>query len=411
MTQIYPFRPYLVTPTEIANVAAPPYDSMSVQQRAAFGVDHPNNFINAMRSIEEFPDDQRPSLDQVLQQNSDALERLLREGFFALEPEHSYFVYQLQVNDHVQTGVVAEVPLAEFQAGLIRQHEDTRSGHEDRLFDYLGVVGANSSPICAAYPTDPEIDDIVAGITADSPWLDYTDDLEVCQRIWRVSDAKIQSALEECFERIAVLYLTDGHHRIASAARHAKIRNLQKDVDGPWNYLLMDLLPAEQLQILPFNRCVYDLGDLSEQAFLKSLSEVFSLEPWDIDGPGFRGPRSRGEFVLLLGGEGYRLAIDPKQVPDHPVDGLDVSILQNLVLEPLLGIHDPRADPRLEYVTGESGMEGLRQQWQLGWQLVFACYPPSLEQLMAVADADLRMPPKSTCFDPKARPGIFVRRC
>ena len=411
MTQIYPFRPYLVEPAQVAGVATPPYDSMSPDERAVFSAGHPDNFINAMRSIEEFPNDQRPSLDELLRQNADALDRFLQNRFFVREPESGIFVYQLRVSDHVQTGIVAEVPLTEYQAGLILRHEDTRTDHEDRLYDYLEVVGANSSPICAAYRMDPEIESIVAGITAKTPWLDYTDDLQVCQRIWRVRDAKIHSALQRCFGRIPVLYLTDGHHRIASAARHAERRKATTNVDGPWDYLLMDLFPAEHLRILPFNRCVRDLGNLSKEKFLERLAKTFSLEPLDLDGSGFRGPRSRGEFILLLDGQGYRLVVNSTQVPDHPVDGLDVSLLQNLVLEPLLGIRDPRADSRLDYVTGELGMEGLRRRSQSGWQLVFACYPPSFEQLMAVADAGLRMPPKSTCFDPKARSGIFVRRC
>jgi uncharacterized protein (DUF1015 family) len=350
-------------------------------------------------------------LDELLHQNAAVLARLLGDGSFVLEPQPGFFVYQLRCQDHMQTGIVAEVPLSDYHAGVIRGHEDTQSDHEDHLYEYLNVVGANSSPICAAYPGDAAIDEAVSDITRDPAWLDFTDDYGVIQKIWRVTDRETQLTLESLFQKVTVIYLTDGHHRVVSGARHADRRNAQHSTDGPWNYLLMVLFPVAQMRILPFNRCIRNLGDLSAKDLLGALAKVFSVDVCTPDELGLKGPRRRGEFVLLMDNQYYRLAIPPQRVPTHPVEALDVSLLQSLVFEPLLGISDPRSDPRLDYVTGESGLEGLRQRCRSGWRLSFACYPPSFAELMAVADAGLRMPPKSTCFDPKARSGIFVRRC
>ena len=411
MTQIRSFQPYLAAPAKVTQVASPPYDSMPPEERAAFGASHPENFINAIRSIEEFPDNDGLSLDELLHQNAAVLARLLGDGSFVLEPQPGFFVYQLRCQDHMQTGIVAEVPLSDYHAGVIRGHEDTQSDHEDHLYEYLNVVGANSSPICAAYTGEAAIDEVVSDITRDPAWLDFADDYGVIQKIWRVTDRETQLRLESLFQKVTVIYLTDGHHRVVSGARHADRRNAQHSTDGPWNYLLMALFPAAQMRILPFNRCIRNLGDLSAKDLLGALAKVFSVDVCTPDELGLQGPRRRGEFVLLMDDQYYRLAIPPQRVPTHPVEALDVSLLQSLVFEPLLGISDPRSDPRLDYVTGESGLEGLRQRCRSGWRLSFACHPPSFSELMAVADAGLRMPPKSTCFDPKARSGIFVRRC
>ena len=411
MTQIRSFQPYLAAPARVTEVASPPYDSMQPEERAAFGARHPENFINAIRSIEEFPDSDRLSLDELLHQNSTVLEKLLGDGSFVLESQPGIFVYQLCCQDHMQTAVVAEVPLSDYYAGSVRGHEDTRPDHEDHLYEYLNVVGAVSSPICAAYPGDAAIDEVVSCITQHQAWLDFTDNYGVTQKIWRVADRESLSRLESLFERISVIYLTDGHHRVASGARHADRRNGQYNTDGPWNYLLMALFPVDQMRILPFNRCVRDLGDLSAKDLLSALASVFSVEECNPDELSFQGPQRRGEFILLMDDQYYRLVIPADLVPTDPVEALDVSLLQRLVFEPLLGISNPRADPRLDHVTGDTGLEGLRQRCRLGWRLGFACYPPSFSELMAVADAGLRMPPKSTCFDPKARSGIFVRRC
>jgi len=384
---------------------------MSPQERAEFGARHPDNFINAIRSIEEFPKTELPSLQQLLQDNSAVLSRFLGDGSFVRELEPSLYIYEMICQDHSQKGIVAEVPVADYHAGVIKGHEDTRAEHEDHLFQYLNVVGATSSPICAAYSSNSSIDQIVSNITDVAPLLDFTDDYGVCQKVWRVSDRQVCGDLEALFGQISTIYVTDGHHRVASGIRHSDRQSARSNADGAWNYLLMALFPMNQMRILPFNRCIKDIGDLSADKMLDNLSSIFSIEECHRESLNNDGPEKRGEFILLFDDRYYRLIIPSDRIPAHPVKALDVSLLQSLVLEPLLNIRDPRSDPRLDYVTGESGLDGLRQRCKSGWRLSFACYPPSFKELVAVADAGLRMPPKSTCFDPKARSGIFVRTC
>ncbi len=376
MIEIIPFQPYLADPDRVDCVATPPYDSMRPEERAAFSKNHPENFINAIRSIEEFPETDQYSLEDILQDNLHALEKLLEDGSFLLESEPALYVYELHCEDHTQTGIVAEVPLSNYGAGRIRGHEETRSDHEHHLYEYLNTVGANSSPICAAYRDFLAINKIISDITTEPAELDFTDGYGVRQKVWRISDREIQRRLELLFREIKVVYLTDGHHRIVSALRHAERRNGEHGVDGPWNYMMMALFPMEQMRILPFNRCIQDLGSLSSKDFLTRLAKGFSIEKCDPDQLKIRGPEHRGQFLMLLDHQCYRVTISLDNIPEHPVEALDVSLLQNLVFEPLLGVKSPRSDPRLGYVTGESGIDGLRDRSELGWRLSFACCPP-----------------------------------
>ena len=410
MINIRSFPTYLATPSGATRVVAPPYDSMTPEERSAFGTTHPENFINAIRSIEQFHDGNELSLNELLRRNVETLEKSLKSDAFSFQSQPMIFIYQLSHEDHTQTGIVAEVPLSDYRSGLILGHENTRAEHEERLYQYLKVVGAVSSPICAAYSGNSVIDDIVANVTSGPEWIELEDDCHVVQKIWRIMDQRVQRSLVSLFREIPVMYLTDGHHRVAAGVRYADQKSGESTGDEPWHHLLMAIFPIDQMRILSFNRCIRDMGNLSASDLLTDLSKVFSVKKCQPSALDFYGPRRRREFVLLMDHEYYRLTISPERVSNHPVDSLDVSLLQDLVLAPLLGIFNPRSDSRLGYVAGESGLTGLQDRCREGWRLCFACYPTSFDELMAVADAGLRMPPKSTCFDPKARSGIFVRR-
>ena len=391
-------------------MVAPPYDSMSPEERAAFSASHPDNFINAIRSIEEFPESEKLSMAELLRNNAAVLDKSLGSRSFAYESHPSLFIYQLRHQDHSQTGIVAEVDLSDYRAGRIKGHESTRADHEDHLYEYLKIVRAVSSPVCAAYEGKSDIQDIVSQSMKEPAWLDFEDDYRVTQKVWRIRDPEAQSKLQRSFREVPVIYLTDGHHRVAASARYARQKVLERQGDGPWNHLLMALFPIDEMRIVAFNRCIRDLAGMTIDDFLARLSEVFSVERCQPGSLDFFGPKQRGEFVLCLDNQHYRLTVGPDKIPDDPVESLDVSLLQRFVLGPLLGIRNPRSDPRLDYMTGDRGLDGLRERCQSGWRLGFACYPPSFDQLVAVADAGLQMPPKSTCFEPKARSGIFVRR-
>lgn len=385
-------------------MVAPAYDSMAPAERAAYAKTNPSNFIKTMRTPEDYVESENPSLGMVLDHNLNAVQKMLEDSTFELQPHEALYIYRLHTGDHVQTAVIAEVPVTEYQQGRIHKHEHTRSEHENRLTQYLQHVGVSSSPICLAYQDDARIDKTVEIITQDKPLLDFSLEDGVRQTIWKVVGTEQIDILRTQFLSVEVAYLTDGHHRMAASVRHAANRSSS----GPWDNFLAALFPATQLRILSFNRCVRDLNGLSVEQLIDGLALNFTVDRISDDRKTML-PSKPGEFTLLVENQLFRLQVRPARVPNDPVGSLDVSLLQNLFLEPVLGIGDDRSDPRLDFVTGDRGLNGLRQRAEEGWQAGIACYPTSMTDLMSIADRGLVMPPKSTCFDPKARSGIFLR--
>ena len=385
-------------------MVAPAYDSMAPAERAAYAKTNPSNFIKTMRTPEDYVESENPSLEMVLDHNLNAVQKMLEDSTFELQPHEALYIYRLHTGDHVQTAVIAEVPVTEYQQGRIHKHEHTRFEHENRLTQYLQHVGVSSSPICLAYQDDACIDKTVEIITQDKPLLDFSLEDGVRQTIWKVVGTEQIDILRTQFLSVEVAYLTDGHHRMAASVRHAANRSSS----GPWDNFLAALFPATQLRILSFNRCVRDLNGLSVEQLIDGLALNFTVDRISDDRKTML-PSKPGEFTLLVENQLFRLQVCPARVPNDPVGSLDVSLLQNLFLEPVLGIGDDRSDPRLDFVTGDRGLNGLRQRAEEGWQAGIACYPTSMTDLMSIADRGLVMPPKSTCFDPKARSGIFLR--
>ena len=404
MTQIHTFKPYVVCSDRAERVVAPAYDSMAPAERAAYAKTNPSNFIKTMRTPEDYVESENPSLGMVLDHNLNAVQKMLEDSTFELQPHEALYIYRLHTGDHVQTAVIAEVPVTEYQQGRIHKHEHTRFEHENRLTQYLQHVGVSSSPICLAYQDDARIDKTVEIITQDKPLLDFSLEDGVRQTIWKVVGTEQIDILRTQFLSVEVAYLTDGHHRMAASVRHAANRSSS----GPWDNFLAALFPATQLRILSFNRCVRDLNGLSVEQLIDGLALNFTVDRISDDRKTML-PSKPGEFTLLVENQLFRLQVCPARLPNDPVGSLDVSLLQNLFLEPVLGIGDDRSDPRLDFVTGDRGLNGLRQRAEEGWQAGIACYPTSMTDLMSIADRGLVMPPKSTCFDPKARSGIFLR--
>jgi len=404
LTQIHTFKPYVVRRDRAEHVVAPAYDSMAPLERSAYLKANPSNFIKTMRTPEDYVESENPSLGMVLDHNLNAVQKMLEDSTFELQPHEALYIYRLHTGDHVQTAVIAEVPVTEYQQGRIHKHEHTRSEHENRLTQYLQHVGVSSSPICLAYQDDARIDKTVEIITQDKPLLDFSLEDGVRQTIWKVVETEQIDILRTQFLSVEVAYLTDGHHRMAASVRHAANRSSS----GPWDKFLAALFPATQLRILSFNRCVRDLNGLSVEQLIDQLALNFTVNQI-FDDRKTMLPSKPGEFTLLVENQLFRLQVRSARVPNDPVGSLDVSLLQNLFLEPVLGIGDDRSDPRLDFVTGDRGLNGLRQRAEEGWQAGIACYPTSMTDLMNIADRGLVMPPKSTCFDPKARSGIFLR--
>ncbi len=409
MPRIKAFDGYLVKADRATTVVSPAYDSVSPEQRREFAEANPDNFINTMRLQEDFPEARRPTYEQLLGSNKERLTHLLGNGSFEALNQPCMFLYQLGSGKHIQTGIVCEVAVAEYEQGNLRKHENTRSAKEDLLAQYQEAVGASSSPICLTYAQNTAIDEYVGMLSARTPDLDFvTGDGEI-QRVWCINNPDELAQLQRLFTDISATYLTDGHHRAASGRRYAELmRNKHNSNSGdePYNQLLVALFPDNQLNLLPFHRCVKDMNGLSTEQILNALTKHFTVE----HAPSQVQPDCHGQFGMLVDGNWYRLTVNSTLTEnDSAVDCLDVSILQNLILDPVFGIKDMRDDPRLGYIAGVSGIEGIEQTVSEGWEVVFACYATSIQQLMDVADADALMPPKSTYFDPKPRSGIFVR--
>jgi len=413
VTAIRPFQCYYASPALAKDVACPAYDAMTPGQRHEFALAHPLNYLNVMRSTEEYPEEQRPPFDENLQRNSSRLQEFIREGVFVYNDTPGLYVYRLAVDDHVQTGLIAELPVEEFDQGGIRKHEHTRRDKEDVLIRYRDKIRASSTPICLTYAADPDIDRIVERVQSRTPLTDFVSDDGVAQTLWFVSDEQEIAALQTAFAHFDSLYLTDGHHRSAVCQKWAAKRrseNPEHTGDEPYNFVLTAIFPDDQMRILEYNRVVRDLNGLSAEALIDALGEKFEVEPLNVAAAADARPAHHHEFSMYLGSRWYRLRAREGVVDESdPVRGLDVCVLQQNVLAPLLGIEDPRQDPRIDYVAGAFGLDELERRVHQGWAVAFACYPTSVAELMAIADAGEVMPPKSTWFDPKVRSGLLVR--
>ena len=414
MTGVRAFGGYLVDPDRARDVIAPAYDSLSPAERARFADAHPDNFLNVMRTREDYADAD-VDMATILERNRANLRRLIDSGCFRAFDAPTLFIYRLSQGAHVQTGLVAELPVSEIDAGAVLRHEQTQADRETLLVEYQQFVGASSSPVALAYRSDDDIRAIKADLVSrGTPVLDTESEDGVRQVLWSVTDTSDIERLCRAFARVPVTYLTDGHHRTAAASRFVaalKASGAAPAEDGAWNHVLVSLFAHDELNVLPFSRVVRDLGSLDATDFLSRLETDFAVEPLDADADVAPAPDARGTFVMVLDERCYRLSVrhTPGPSSGSPVAALDVTILQERVLDAILGIADSRSDPRLAYVSGTTGRDGVNELRAAGWRVAFYCHAASIEDIMAVADAGEVMPPKSTCFEPKVRSGLFLR--
>lgn len=407
MAQILPFRALRPQPQLVAEVAAPPYDVISSAEARLLAKGKPYSFLHINKPEIDLPEDIEPYDHRVYAQGTKNLRRFLAEKVFIREVEPSFYVYQQRMGDHVQAGVVCTVSVEEYDAGLIKRHELTRADKEEDRTQHIDKLNANDEPVFLAYRQQGKIDELVARTQAGQPLYEFTTEDSVGHTLWLVP-SQLRDQLQAAFQQVPALYVADGHHRTAAAARlgrERKAKNPNHRGDEPYNFFLAVLFPHNQLKILDYNRVVKDLNGQSEEAFLAKLGERFHVMPGRRD-----RPQKPHQFAMFLGGTWYLLAAREGSFPgEDPIGSLDVSILQNNLLAPILGITDPRRDSRIDFVGGIRGLEALEERVASGWAVAFALYPTSLEQVMAVADAGLIMPPKSTWFEPKLRSGLFLR--
>lgn len=403
--KLYPFRAIRPAPAHAQRVLSPPYDVVSTAEARAYAEGNAACYFHISRAEIDLPDDADPHGDAVYALAGDALRRFLVEGLLVRDPGETLWVYRLRQGDHVQTGFVGAVSVDDYRAGRIKRHELTRAAKEDDRTRHILACGAQTGPILLACRASAALHDVAERLTAGPPSVEVAGKDAVVHSIWPVPAAEL-AALEAAFGPLDAFYIADGHHRAASAARARDQLVAQGHGDGPWQRFLAVVFPEDQLRILDYNRVVADLNGNSSAAFLAAVSERFEIGP-----PGApAAPEARHSFGMYLDGAWRRLTAKAAIVPERdPIGRLDVAILQDQLLAPILGIGDPRTDERIDFVGGSRGTAELARRVDAhGGGVAFAMYPTSLDELFAVADAGLIMPPKSTWFEPKLGSGLFL---
>ncbi|MEW6363659.1 MAG: DUF1015 family protein [Acidobacteriota bacterium] len=405
MSKIHAFPALRPEPAMAAQVSAVPYDVVNVAEARQFSEGNPWSFLRVSRAELELADGVNPYADQVYERARANFEKLRKDAPLVKEAEPSLYVYRLKMGDHSQTGICAAFSVDEYEANKILKHEKTRRDKEDDRTRHITTLRAQTGPVFLAYRGVAAINSIVDRVTAGAPLFDVTAPDGIAHTIWRVP-GELTGALIQAFEQVPQLYIADGHHRAASAARARttmRTANPSHTGEEEYNYFLAVVFPAEQLRIMPYNRVARDLR-CSPAEFLDRVRAHFVVQP---DGPA--SPRAKGDFAMYLQGKWYLLRRLPSApARKGPIDTLDVSVLQDELLSPLLGIQDPRTDKRIDFVGGIRGTAELERRVNSGEMAVaFSLYPVTMDDLFAVADAGEIMPPKSTWFEPKLRDGFL----
>jgi uncharacterized protein (DUF1015 family) len=407
MSDVRPFRTLRPRPELAERVAAPPYDVISSDEARKMAEGNEISFLHINKPEIDLPPDVNLYDDRVYATGARNLRRFMGAGVFVREAEPRFYIYQQRMGDHVQAGIVCAASCQEYADGLIKRHEFTRKDKEDDRTRHTHELNANAGPVFLTYRKRPDIDAIVNGIRKGAPVYDFVAPDGIAHTVWIVPVEQTET-VRAAFGKVPALYVADGHHRAASAARvglERKAANPAHHGDEPYNYFLAVLFPHDQLRILDYNRVVRDLGGLSEKKFLEKVGEKFTVAP-----AREARPDTPRRFGMFLGGKWYRLEAKPGTfAADDPVRSLDAAILQENLLAPVLGIADVRTDKRIDFIGGIRGLGELEKRCKEGWAVAFALFPVSLDQLMSVADAGLVMPPKSTWFEPKLRSGLLVR--
>ena len=403
--RLNPFRAVCPPPDLAPQVASVPYDVVNRGEAAELARGNPHSFLHVGRSDIDLPEDLDPYDARIYRRAREALDELLARGTLLRDPEPRLFVYRQIMDGRPQTGVVGCVHVDDYEHDVIRKHEKTRQDKEDDRTRHVLTLNANAEPVFLTYRGRVEIDRMVEAITPTAPLYDFTAPDGVRHTVWQVPDSW---ALARTFDPVPLAYVADGHHRSASAWRAGKelrAGNPSHRGDEEYNWFLAVLFPSDQLRILPYNRVVRDLNGQTPARVLERLGGLGKLSP--ATDP---VPERSGVFGVFLDGRWQRLELDPAGIDrSDPIASLDVSLLQDRVLSPILGIGDPRTDKRIDFVGGIRGTAELERRVRSGeMAIAFSLFPTTLDQLMAVSDAGHVMPPKSTWFEPKLRSGLFV---
>ena len=408
MATIRPFNS--VRPREdLANkVAALPYDVYNRQEALEEVLKEPLSFLKIDRAETQFPEDFNPYDAQVYEKAKATLHDMINEGILIKEGQNCYYVYELTMAGRSQTGLVGCAAIDDYLSNVIKKHEKTREDKEIDRINHVDICDAQTGPIFLAYRSQDIINEVIAAIKKDNPLYDFVAPDGVRHVIWKVANQHDRDTIYNQFKAIQSIYIADGHHRTASAVKvglKRRAENPDYTGDEEFNFFLSVLFPHDQLMILDYNRVVKDLNGHSKDGFLNEVAKVFEIE--NMGAEPFK-PSEKATFGMYLEGAWYKLTAKEEIRSTDPVEGLDVALLQNHLLTPVLNIKDIRTDKRIDFVGGIRGLKELEKRANSDMKLGFSMFPTSITELFEVSDADQLMPPKSTWFEPKLRSGLFI---
>lgn len=408
MAIIKPFAAIRPEAGKADKIAALPYDVYNREEAKEVVKKNPLSFLKIDRAETQFDDSVDTYDERVYTKAHDMLWEMVEDGSFVREEQPCYYIYELTMNGRTQTGITACASIDDYAQGIIKKHENTRADKEADRIHHVDSCNAQTGPIFLAYRSNREINDVVEQVKKETPLYDFVAEDGIRHRVWVIHKAEDIQTIEVAFASIGEIYIADGHHRAASAVRVGFLRreaHPNYSGDEEFNYFLSVLFPDDQLMIMDYNRVVKDLNGMNTETFLEKIQSLFEVS----EGSESQiRPEKKGEFSMYLEDKWYLCKIKAANQSEDPVGGLDVSLLQELLLAPVLGIGDPKTDKRIDFVGGIRGLQELERRVHTDCAVAFAMYPTSIGELFDVADAGLLMPPKSTWFEPKLRSGLFI---
>lgn len=409
MTVIRPFQAVRPAKEQASSIAALPYDVYSRKEARRAVESRPLSFLKIDRAETQFPEDTDMYSQAIYDKARELLESMRSDGLFIQDETPCYYIYALTMNNRTQTGLAGCASIDDYLENRIKKHENTREDKELDRIRHVDTLSAQTGPIFLTYHADERLDHILNTVKQSEPLYDFTMEDQVRHQVWKISDSDTIQEIFQIFQSIDSIYIADGHHRAASAIKVGlKRRGEYPDYTGSeeFNYFLSVLFASDELLIYDYNRIVSDLNGYTFDEFLTVIKTNFDVKEM---GSQVVRPSCKGEIGLYGNGSWYLLKVNPALISDDPVGRLDVSVLQDMILEPVLGIHDPKTDPRIQFIGGIRGLHILSETVDAnGNGAAFAMYPTSMDELLAVADDGRLMPPKSTWFEPKLLSGLFI---
>jgi uncharacterized protein (DUF1015 family) len=368
------------------------------------------SFLHVVKPEIDLPPDTDPYSDIVYETAAKNIKWLRDENILMQDETDCYYLYQLQMNSHIQTGLVAVASVQDYDENRIKKHEFTRPVKENDRTKHILTSRAQTGPVFCIYKSNPELRMVFGQVMSEKPEVSFSVDDGVKHSFWKIDDKNRVEKITSVFGGFQDIYIADGHHRSAAGSRAAKeLCKLNTAHTGKeeYNYFLTVIFPDDEMQILPYNRVIKDLNGITDEQFMARLAEVFQIET--IPDPSEAEPDKPYTYAMYMNGAWHRLTYSQAPDPSDPVESLDVQVLAKNVLDPILGIDDPRTNPRIDFIGGIRGLGELEQRVDSGkWKVAFALHPTSIDQLLNVADANKVMPPKSTWFEPKLRSGMVI---